>query len=455
MNTATIGSARESFEARYRERTPRSEAHYAEALRHLAGGVPGDAAFRRPYPLYIREAHGSRIVDIDGNDYLDLLIGGGPHILGHSPAVVVDAVEKQLRHGTSTLAPPETAVELAQKIKSHMPHLELLRYVTTGSEANHVAMRIARAYTGRTKIAKFEGNFHGGYDNELVSGRGFAGPADAPEAVADGAGIPASVLADTVVLPYNDADVAKRLIEQHAHELAAVVIEPIAGTWMGGVVAQTEFLQAIRAVTEAHGILLIFDEVVTGFRVGLGGAAGLTGVTPDLTALAKIIGGGFPLGAVGGRREIMERTLVQPLDPAEAQRKAFHSGTFQSNLIGLVAGLAVIGELEKPGVLERINGYGDTIRDGLRASADRFGLNLLTGGFGSIVSFHFGDAPVRNMREVAASDRDAAATFCLGLIANGIFITTYHLGLTNGAQTDADIDFVLDVAADVFEKMSS
>jgi glutamate-1-semialdehyde 2,1-aminomutase len=151
----------------------------------------------------------------------------------------------------------------------------------------------------------------------------------------------------------------------------------------------------------------------------------------------------------------MERTLVQPLDPAEAQRKAFHSGTFQSNLIGLVAGLAVIGELEKPGVLERINGYGDTIRDGLRASADRFGLNLLTGGFGSIVSFHFGDAPVRNMREVAASDRDAAATFCLGLIANGIFITTYHLGLTNGAQTDADIDFVLDVAADVFEKMSS
>ena len=196
-----MSSARELFESQYRARTPRSAAHYVEAKRHLAGGVPGNAAYRDPYPLYVQKAHGSRIVDLDGNDYLDLLIGGGPHILGHSPDVVVEAVERQLRNGTSTLASTEAAVELAVKITQHMPHVELLRYVTTGSEAMHVAMRVARAFTGRAKIGKFEGNFHGGYDNELVSGRAFAGPAAAPEAIPDGAGIPGGILQDTLVLP--------------------------------------------------------------------------------------------------------------------------------------------------------------------------------------------------------------------------------------------------------------
>ena len=454
MSATAISSARELFERQYRERTPLSAAHYIEAQRHLAGGVPGNAAYREPYPLYIERAHGTRIIDLDGNDYLDLLIGGGPHILGHSPPVVVEAVERQLRDGTSTLASTEAAVALAEKIKRHMPHMELLRYVTTGSEAMHVAMRVARAYTGRPKIGKFEGNFHGGYDNELVSGRGFAGPAEAPEAIADGAGIPGGVLEDTLVLPFNDADAATRLIEEHAHELAGVVVEPVAGTWMGGVVADPDFLRAVRAATEANDVLLVFDEIVTGFRVALGGTAELVGVTPDLTAIAKIIGGGFPLGAFGGRREIMEKTLAPSPDPAEARYKAFHSGTFQSNLIALAAGLAVLGELEQPGVLGRINGYGDALREGFQAQADRLGVNLIAGGQGSIVSFHFGDRTPRNLRDVIAGDREAAATFGLGLIANGLFVTRYHVALMNGAQSDEDIAFVLDVSATVLEAMA-
>ena len=223
---------------------------------------------------------------------------------------------------------------------------------------------------------------------------------------------------------------------------------------MGGVVADPDFLRAIRAVTEAHDILLVFDEVVTGFRVALGGTAELVGVTPDLTALAKIIGGGFPLGAIGGRREVMEKTLAQSSDPADAPYKAFHSGTFQSNLIAIAAGLALLGELEQPGVLERINGYGDALRDGFQQQADKLGVNLMAGGYGSIVSFHFGDRPVRNLRDVVASDREAAATFGLGLIANGLFVTRYHVALTNGAQTEDDIAFVLNVSAGVLEAMA-
>ena len=450
MTVAT--SARDLFENQYRSRTPASKQMHQEALAHMPGGVPGNAAHRDPYPLFVREARGARLVDVDGNSYIDLLIGGGPHILGHSPQVVVDVVRAQVARGTSTIAPPATSIELAAKIKQHMPHIESLRYVTTGSEAMHMAMRTARGFTGRWKIAKFEGNFHGGLDNELVSGRAVDGSRQHPLPIADSAGIPAGIVADTVVMPYNDAELAAEILEAGASDIAAVVVEPIAGTWMGGVAADQSFLTAIRKITERLGILLIFDEVVTGFRVGLGGAAALYGVRPDLTALAKIIGGGFPLGAFGGRRDVME-TLAPARTPAEAQQRVFHSGTFQSNLVAMAAGLAVLRELEAPGVLERINGLGDRLRSGLRERAEAAGLAMTFGGYGAIVSMHFGDRPMRDMRDVLASDRVAAGIFGLGLVANGVYLTPYHVGLTNGAQTDADIDAVLDTAAYVMKEM--
>lgn len=452
--TTTLQHAQGVFEQRYVERTGRSREHYRVAGTRLPGGVPGNAAFRQPHPLYVTHAEGTRIWDIDGNRYLDLLIGGGPHILGHSPPVVVEAVQRQLSRGTSTLAPSQAAYRLAEKIHAHMPHMEMLRYVSTGSEAMHMAMRVSRAFTGRQAIGKFEGNFHGGYDNELVSGRAVGGDLAAPTSVPDGAGIPRQVLQDTVVLPYNNAEHTVALIEQHAEDLAAVVIEPIACTWMGGVPADADFLREVREVTRRHGILLIFDEIVTGFRVALGGAAKLYGIEPDLTALAKIIGGGFPLGAFGGRADVMDAVLTPATDPSSAARKAFHSGTFQSNLVALTAGLTTIEELERPGVLKRANAHGDRLRQAMVDLSDKLGLSLHGTGHGSIVGFHFGDAPMHNLRDVLASDRRSVATMCMGLVAHGIYITPYHLGLTNAIQTDDDIDEAIGIVAEVMTTMA-
>lgn len=452
--STVAASAHAMFEERYRARTGGSRALYEDACRHLAGGVPGNGSFREPYPLYVREAQGKHIVDVDGNEYLDLLMGGGPHILGHSPTRIMDAVREQLDHGTSTLTALEQNVKLAEAIKRHMPHLELLRFVATGSEAMHMTFRVARAFTGRPRIAKFEGNYHGGYDNQLISGRSIAGPADAPEPVADSAGITEANLADVLVLPYNDADRAIELIERHADELAAVTLEPCANTWMGGVVAEPGFLRAVREVTERLGVLLIFDEVVTGFRVALGGAAEVTGVRPDLTGLAKVIGGGFPHGAFGGRRDVME--LLAPARWHEGPvERVYHSGTFQGNLVALVAGLALIEALEEPGFYERLNAIGDRLRAGLAARAAVHGVEVVMGGYGSIVGMHFGSGPVRTMRDVVATDRQAAGTFALGLVAHGIFLAPYHMMLANSLLTDEDIDVVLDVADDVFRVMAA
>jgi len=382
------------------------------------------------------------------------LIGGGPNILGHSHPTVMEAVARQLSRGTNTIVPSEHSLELATLINRHMPHLERIRFLTTGSESMHVAMRVARAFTGRRLVGKFEGNFHGGYDNELVSGRAVAGALHAPDAVADGAGIPQSILDDTLVLPFNATDEAVTLIEQHAHELAAVVIEPIACTWMGGVPARDDFLSALRAVTTKHGILLIFDEIVTAFRVALGGAAEMTKVVPDLTALAKIIGGGFPLGALGGRADIMETTLGPASPGDDLSRKAFQSGTFQSNLISMTAGIATLQELSKPGVLDRINANGDRLRSEVTHHGVKLGLNIHGLGYGSIVGFHFAEEEPTSLRDVLASDRDSVAAFCLGLVANGVFITPYHLGLTNAAQSDDDIDRIIEVSRQVLDAIA-
>jgi glutamate-1-semialdehyde 2,1-aminomutase len=452
---ATVGklTAHERFERQYAERTPRSLALYAEALEYLPGGVPGSAGYRPPHPLYVREARGPFLWDVDDNEYIDLLIGGGPNILGHSPPAVVEAVRAQAERGTVTIAPPENVIEMARKIRGHMPHVERIRFVHTGSEAVHIALRAARAFTGRTMVGKFEGNFHGGYDNELVSGMKFSGPANAPESIADCAGIPPSVLADTLVLPFNDAEATVALIEQHASELAAVVVEPVGGTWLGGVVAETPFLQALRAVTEQHGIILIFDEVITGFRVALGGATELTGVVPDLVTLAKAIGGGYPLGAFGGRADIMERVLSPATDPEDARNKIFQSGTFQSNLISLTAGLAMLGELEKPGVHAHMTALGDRLRDGFVRIATDVGFDVQAVGQGPIFGVYFSREPIRTIRDVAASDRSLAATFFLGLVANGIYITPYHLGFANASQTEAVIDRALEIAEMVFTQM--
>ncbi len=449
-----MSDARQQFIDRYTRRTPQSLRLYKEAREHLPGGVPGNAGFRPPYPLYVDRAQGPYLWDVDGNRYIDSLIGGGPHILGHSPPAVVEAVAEQISRGTSTIAPSPNSVAMAARIRKHMPHMEMIRFVHTGSEAVHMSMRVARAFTGRRKIGKFEGNFHGGYDNLLISGTSYAGPEERPVALPEGGGIPQGVLDDTVVLPFNNTDATVALIEEHASELAGVVVEPVGGTWMAGIVADQEFLEALREVTARHGILLIFDEVITGFRVALGGSTAVTGVTPDLVALAKTIGGGLPMGAFGGRRDVMDQVVTPRRGPDDRRPTIFQSGTFQTNLVSLAAGMAMLSELEKPGMYEHLTDTGDRVREGIEKMGANLGLPVQATGQGPIFGVYFADEPVRTIRDVLASDREMAGTFYLGLVAHGVYITPYHLGFTNASQGEAEVDGVLEVCQTVLETIT-
>jgi len=449
-------TAREVFEEQYISRTKRSREMYEEAKHYLAGGVPGSARYRRPYPLYMKEAKGSKFWDIDGNEYIDILCSAGATILGHSPSSVMDAVKQQLDHGTIIQVTSELAVELAKKITHHMPGMELVRFVASGSEGVHIALRAARAYTGREKIAKFEGCYHGQLDNEFISGAVFGGSEDKPESIPGCAGIPKSILNDTLTLPWNNAEASVALIKKHAKELAAVIIEPVGGIYLGGMPAGKSFVEALRRVTEQEGIVLILDEVITGFRLGLSGSYSVLGVIPDLYILGKVIAGGFPVGAYGGRRDIMEK-VVTPPGPAEAKEvarhKIFSSGTFSGNAVSVAAGVATLRELEKPGFYERIDGYGERIRNGLGKIAKDIGLDIQVVGLGSLYSVHFSDRPVRNIRDILNSDRVSSGAFYMGLVANGIYVPEHHVAFTTGAHTDADVDKILEVSKMVFTEI--
>jgi len=230
-----------------------------------------------------------------------------------------------------------------------------------------------------------------------------------------------------------------------------VVVEAVGGTWLAGIVAEQDFLEALREVTARHGILLIFDEVITGFRVALGGSTAVTGVTPDLVALAKTIGGGLPMGAFGGRRDVMEQVVTPPRDASDKRVTIFQSGTFQTNLVSLAAGLAMLSELEKPGVYEKLNDTGDRVREGIEKIGANVGIGVQATGQGPIFGVYFADEPVRSIRDVLASDREMAGTFYLGLVAHGVYITPYHLGFTNASQSEAEVDGVLDICQTVLE----
>lgn len=451
-----MATAREVFEAQYVSRTRKSRQMYEEARHYLAGGVPGGARYRRPYPLYMKEARGSKFWDVDGNEYIDILCGAGAAILGHSPASVMDAVKQQLDRGTIIQVTSEFTVELAKKITHHMPGMELIRFVGSGSEGVHIALRAARAYTGREKYAKFEGCYHGQLDNELISGTVLGGPEDKPESVPGCAGIPKSIFNDTIILPWNNAEKSVALIKKHAKELAAVIIEPVGGIYLGGMPTEKSFAEALRKVTEQEGIVLIFDEVITGFRLGLTGSYSVLGVIPDLRVLGKVIGGGFPIGAYGGRKDIMEK-VVTPPGPAEAKevakQKIFSSGTFSGNPVSVAAGVATLRELEKPGFYERIDACGERIRSGLRKMAMDIGLQIQVVGLRSLFSVHFSRRPVRNIRDILNSDRETAGAFYMGLVANGVYVPEHHVAFTCGAHNDADIDKILEVSEMVLREI--
>jgi len=454
---ATTATTIEALSAHYlaqlAERTPASHELRREAEQVLAGGV--SSHFKAWQPFYVREAKGAHLTDVDGNDYVDLVMGFGPNPLGHSPDAVVEAVREAVGRGTSLAVATPLEVELAQTIARLVPSMEVMRFVVTGTEATMMALRTARAFTGRSRIARFEGHYHGQHDAALVSGAHVGGTEARPEAVPDGAGITQGVLEDVVVLPWNDIDAVALVVREASRDLAAVILEPVPFSNLGGEEPDPEFLRALRELTWERGVLLIFDEVITGFRIGLGGAAAHFGFAPDLHCFGKAVGGGFPIGVFGGRRDVMEAVVTPvPGDPHAAET-IFQSGTFSGAPPTMAAGLTMLRELEEADAIAVADARAEAVRAGWRQVVDELGLAAQVTGMSSWLGLAFTDRPIRTRRDSIDADRARARAFSLGLLLGGVYLAPSHPGFTSAAHTEDDVGRILDVSERVLREIKS
>ncbi|MBN2582933.1 MAG: glutamate-1-semialdehyde 2,1-aminomutase [Planctomycetes bacterium] len=428
-------------------KTDRSQKAFEAARRVIAGGVNSPVrAFKAVggWPLFVARGEGPYVVDIDGNRYVDYVGSWGPLILGHAHPEVVEAVARTLHDGTSFGAPTERETRLAELICGAMPSIERLRFVNSGTEATLSAIRLARGFTGRDLIVKFAGCYHGHVDALLVqagSGAMTFGQPSSP-------GVPASVTADTLVARYNDVPGVERLVREHGPRIAAVIVEPVAGN-MGGVPPESEFLPALRQLCDEAGIVLIFDEVMTGFRVAWGGAQELYGIRPDLTTLGKVIGGGMPVGAYGGRREIMDR--ISPDGPV------YQAGTLSGNPLAMSCGLATLEVLATRETYQRLETSGKRLADGLRERASRHGLAAQVHRVGSMLCVFFTDRPVRDDESAAASDTARYGRYFQGMLERGIYLapSQFEAMFVSAAHGDEQIEATLRAAGEVFEELSA
>ena len=422
----------------YRRTTPRSRALHEQAVRVMPGGTTRTTTYFDPYPLYIERGEGCRIWDADGTERIDAIGNYSAMILGHSHPKVVEAIREQASRGTGFAAANAVEVKLATLLCERIPSLEAVRFCNSGTEATMFAMRLARAFTGRAKIARIEGGYHGTHDYAEVSTHPVvteAGPADAPFAQPDSIGTPQWALEQTVVLPFNNADAAEAIIRREAEHLAAVILEPIIGA--GGVIAATPaFLERLRSVTRELRILLIFDEVIS-LRVAPGGAQQMYGVMPDLTTMGKIIGGGLPVAAFGGRADVMEL-----LDPRRQPNLA-QGGTYNGNPLGMAAGLAAMNELT-PDVYEELNRKGARVGDQLAEVFASHGVTAQVNCAGSLFAIHFTDQPVVDYRSKATSDPRQTRDFFLGLVNHGVLMAPRAMGALCTPMDEDDIQRLVD-----------
>lgn len=408
-----------------------SKAAFERAKRVIPGGVNSPVrAFRSVglTPLVIASGQGSRITDIDGQTYIDYVLSWGPLIAGHAHPEVVAAIQRTAALGTSFGAPTELETQMAELVAERVPSIDVVRMVNSGTEATMSALRLARGYTNRSKILKFEGSYHGHADSLLIK----AGSGVATLGLPDSPGVPEGVAANTVAVPYNDLDAVKLAFERFGEQIAAVIVEPVAGN-MGVVLPQPGFLQGLRDVTAAYGSLLIFDEVMTGFRVDLNCAQGRFGITPDLTCLGKVIGGGLPVGAYGGRRDIMER--MAPSGPI------YQAGTLSGNPLAMAAGYATL-KLMTQEQYDRLERLSARLEDGLLGNAREQGVPMTINRVGSMICPFFTEGPVVNYDTAKTADADRFRRVFGRLLDGGVNIapSAYEGWFVSTAHSEADID---------------
>lgn len=419
---------------------------FADASRYIPGGVNSPVrAFRGVggEPVFIERAAGSRVFTPEGRGYIDYVGSWGPMILGHAHPEVVRAVQERAALGLSFGAPTQIETTLAQRICTIMPSIELVRMVSSGTEATMSAIRLARGFTGRDKIVKFEGCYHGHSDSLLVK----AGSGALTLGVPTSAGVPKEFAAHTITLAFNDIAQVQQLFSDRGDEIACIIVEPVAGN-MNCVPPVPGFLEALRAACDQHGSVLIFDEVMTGFRVAHGGAQALYNIRPDLTTLGKIVGGGMPVGAFGGRRQIMEQ--IAPLGPV------YQAGTLSGNPVAMAAGLVTLDALAQPGFYERLATTTTQLMEGLQQAAKLAGISLSTNHVCGMFGLFFTDkAPVRYFREVMGCDVERFKRFFHGMLNEGVYLapSAFEAGFVSAAHSPADIEATLAAARKVFASL--
>ncbi|MDA8395291.1 MAG: glutamate-1-semialdehyde 2,1-aminomutase [Candidatus Dormibacteraeota bacterium] len=435
---------------------PQSKSLLERAKLSLAGGVGSSARSPRagwqPYPPFIASGHGSHVTDVDGNEFIDYLLGLGPMLLGHRPPGVTEAVASAIRDlGTVFGLPYALEAEAAERVVQAVPGIELVRFANSGSEAVGTAVRLARAATGRPLIVRFEGMYHGWMDTVYWSNhpaKEASGPSDSPQPVAAGPGIPSSLADTLLVRGWNDAAAIERVMAERGGEVAAILTEPVMLN-TGCILPEEGYLQHLRDLTRAHGSLLIFDEVITGFRMALGGAQEYYGVVPDITTLAKGLGGGFPVAAIGGSREVMDWI---------ASGRYSHSGTYNSNVIACAAVRAAVDELSRPGTYEALRVRGSKLMDGLRVAAREAGVPVQVQGVGPVFQVWFSETPIHNYRQAAdGADHQLFYRWWQEMFSRGIL---FHPSqdencFLSTAHSDRDIDRTLEAASEAFRACAS
>jgi glutamate-1-semialdehyde 2,1-aminomutase len=415
----------------------RSQELFQEAQKYLPGGVDSPVrAFKAVggTPPFITRGQGARIYDADGNEFIDYVCSWGPLILGHSHPQVVDALKRTAESGTSFGAPTELEITLAKMISTALPAIELIRFVSSGTEAAMTALRLARAFTSRDRIVKFAGGYHGHADGLLVKG----GSGLATLSLPNSPGVPASYAQNTLVAPYNNIDAVAQLFQSYPKEIAAVIIEPVAAN-MGVVPPRPDFLNSLRRLTSEYGALLIFDEVISGFRVAYGGAQTLYGITPDLTCLGKIIGGGLPVGAYGGKREIME--MMAPDGPV------YQAGTLSGNPLAMTAGIETLTVLSQPGVYEKLENTGSHLEKGIAEVVSSLKLKLNVSRFASLLTIFFTGNPVFDYESAAEADTALFGQFFQKLLSGGIYWppSQFEAAFISLAHSEKDIQTTIEV----------